>query len=80
MATRPGYVASSSCSYIVTILVALVFGAIAAVVQTATTGLIYIDLRMRKEGLDLELTRFVEARNAGDSSVPRSLPRARDPS
>lgn len=52
------------------VVIALVFGAIAAVVQTATTGLIYIDLRMRKEGLDLELTRFVEARNSGDSSVP----------
>jgi hypothetical protein len=55
---------------VLSVVLALVFGAIAAVVQTATTGLIYIDLRMRKEGLDLELTRFVEARNAGDSSVP----------
>ncbi len=55
---------------VLSVIVALVFGAIAAVVQTATTGLIYIDLRMRKEGLDLELTRFVEARNSGDSSVP----------
>lgn len=56
--------------YLVTIIVAVVFGAIAAVVQAATTSLIYIDIRMRKEGLDLELTRFVEARQAGDSGVP----------
>lgn len=56
--------------YIVTAVVALVFGAIAAVVQSATTALIYIDIRMRKEGLDLELSRFVEARQAGDRSVP----------
>lgn len=56
--------------YLITIVVAVVFGAIAAVVQAATTSLIYIDIRMRKEGLDLELTRFVEARQAGDSSVP----------
>lgn len=55
--------------YLITIVVAVVFGAIAAVVQAATTSLIYIDIRMRKEGLDLELTRFVEARQAGDSSV-----------
>ncbi len=56
--------------YIVTAVVTLIFGAIAAVVQSATTALIYIDIRMRKEGLDLELTRFVEARQAGDSTVP----------
>jgi hypothetical protein len=35
------------------------------VVQSATTGLIYIDLRMRKEGLDLDLARFVEETSAG---------------
>lgn len=56
--------------YVLTIVVSIVFGAIAAVIQSATTALIYIDIRMRKEGLDLELSRFVEARQAGDSSVP----------
>ena len=44
-----------------TILIGLVLGAVAAVVQSAATALIYIDLRMRKEGLDLELARFVES-------------------
>ena len=38
--------------------------------QSSATALLYIDLRMRKEGLDLELVRFVEARQAGDTSVP----------
>ncbi len=38
--------------------------------QSSATALIYIDLRMRKEGLDVELVRFVEARQAGDASVP----------
>jgi hypothetical protein len=47
--------------YILTILISLVFGAVAAVVQSAAVALVYIDLRMRKEGLDLELQRFVEA-------------------
>ena len=47
--------------YVLTILIGLVLGAVAAVVQSATSALIYIDLRMRKEGLDLELARFVEA-------------------
>lgn len=47
--------------YVLTILIGLVLGAVAAVVQSAATALIYIDLRMRKEGLDLELARFVES-------------------
>jgi hypothetical protein len=51
-------------------IVAVVFGAIGAVVQSATVALIYIDLRMRKEGLDLELARFVEARQAGATDLP----------
>jgi hypothetical protein len=55
--------------YLLTIVFAIVFGAIGAVVQGATPALLYIDLRMRKEGLDLELSRFVEARQAGDASV-----------
>lgn len=55
--------------YGLTLVVSIVFGAIAAVVQSATPALIYIDLRMRKEGLDLELSRFVEARQAGNTAV-----------
>ncbi len=55
--------------YVITIVISLVVGAITAVVQSATTGLIYIDIRMRKEGLDLELARFVESRQAAHSVV-----------
>lgn len=51
--------------YLLSILVILVLSSIALVVQSATTGLIYIDLRMRKEGLDLDLARFVEDQSAG---------------
>ena len=54
---------------IITGLVGVVIGAIGVVMQSAAASLIYIDLRMRKEGLDLDLMRFVEARQAGDSSV-----------
>ena len=46
-------------------IVGAIVGAIGSVVQSAALGLIYIDLRMRKEGLDLELVRFVEARQTG---------------
>jgi hypothetical protein len=56
--------------YLVTAGVSLVVGAIGTVMQSATATLIYLDLRMRREGLDLELMRFVEARGSGDTSVP----------
>lgn len=56
-------------------LVAAVVGAIGSVVQTSATALIYVDLRMRTEGLDLELVRFVEARQAGqDLPDPYTTP------
>ena len=51
-------------------VVTVIVSAIGLIVQSAATALIYIDLRMRKEGLDLELARFVEARQAGNTSVP----------
>lgn len=43
---------------------------VTAIIATASTALIYIDLRMRKEGLDLQLVRFVDARAAGQTDVP----------
>lgn len=74
--------------YILTILVGLVFGAVAAVAQSAAVALIYLDLRMRKEGLDLELQRFVEAAPGSDvpdpylprgTAAPSAEPRHPDP-
>ncbi|MFF1878042.1 hypothetical protein [Leifsonia sp. NPDC058230] len=50
-------------------IVGAIVGAVMSVVQTATVALLYIDLRMRKEGLDLELVRFVEARQSGRTDV-----------
>jgi hypothetical protein len=52
-----------------TIVTALT-GTVTAVISTAATALIYIDLRIRKEGLDLALMRFVDARAAGAADVP----------
>ncbi|MFF1571853.1 hypothetical protein ACFVWR_03840 [Leifsonia sp. NPDC058292] len=51
-------------------IVGAIVGAILSVVQTSAVALLYIDLRMRKEGLDLELVRFVEARQLGRTDVP----------
>ena len=67
--TNEGVIIGGLVLYLLTIVFTIIFGAISAVVQSATPALIYIDLRMRKEGLDLELSRFVEARQAGDRSV-----------
>ncbi|WP_166981105.1 hypothetical protein [Paramicrobacterium fandaimingii] len=55
---------------VVLLLITVVLGSIMSVVQSGALALIYIDLRMRREGLDIELTRFVEARQVGDTSVP----------
>lgn len=49
------------------IVVSIVLGAVTAVVQSALLGLIYLDRRMRTEGLDLELRRHVERRAAGEA-------------
>ncbi|MFM9920788.1 hypothetical protein [Lacisediminihabitans sp. H27-G8] len=49
------------------IVVAVVFQSITSVVQSATTGLLYLDLRIRKEGLDLELVRYVEAKQTNSA-------------
>jgi hypothetical protein len=56
-------------SLILTTVVTSLVGAVTAIISSASTSLIYIDLRMRKEGLDLDLVRFVEARQGGDNSV-----------
>jgi len=50
---------------VITVVLTIVIGAITSVVQSALVAVIYIDLRMRREGLDLELTRHVEERDAG---------------
>jgi hypothetical protein len=60
---------------VITVIISLLIGAITAVVQAALVAVIYIDLRMRKEGLDLELQRHVESRDAGRPvDVPYRVP------
>jgi hypothetical protein len=59
-----------SVSFVVTTTVSALVETVTAIISTATTALIYIDLRMRKEGLDLELMKFVDARAAGSTDVP----------
>lgn len=49
----------------VTYAALLLIQSIAVVVQSTATALIYIDCRMRREGLDLDLLAYVERRDAG---------------
>jgi hypothetical protein len=57
-------------SAIVSGIVAALIATVTAIISTAATSLIYIDLRIRKEGLDLALMRFVDARAAGQTDIP----------
>ncbi|GAB2520501.1 hypothetical protein [Paramicrobacterium agarici] len=55
---------------VILVLITVVLSAIMSVVQSGALALIYVDLRMRREGLDIELIRFVESRQVGDLSAP----------
>ncbi|WP_423918332.1 hypothetical protein ACPEEZ_10205 [Frigoribacterium sp. 2-23] len=57
-------------TYLLTIVISAVITAIGSIVQAASIGLVYIDLRIRSEGLDLELVRYVERRAAGATDQP----------
>ena len=63
-------IVASAALYLLTVVVASVVGAVGSVVQSASTALLYVDLRIRREGLDLELARHVELREAGAADLP----------
>jgi hypothetical protein len=56
--------------FVVTTVLSALIGAVTAIISAASTSLIYLDLRIRKEGLDLDLIRFVEGRQTGDTTLP----------
>lgn len=47
----------------------LLLQSVAVVVQATATAIIYIDCRMRREGLDLDLLAYVERRDAGATGL-----------
>ena len=51
-------------------IISLLIQSVALVVQSTATTLIYIDCRMRHEGLDLDLLTYVERRDAGHAALP----------
>ena len=65
-----------AASAIASAVVSIVLGAVASVLSASVVTLIYIDIRFRREGLDLELSRFVEARQSGDTSIANPYERA----
>lgn len=54
---------------LLTYAVLFLIQSIALVVQSTATALIYVDCRMRREGLDLDLLAYVERRDAGATGL-----------
>ncbi|QKJ19995.1 hypothetical protein [Microbacterium hominis] len=54
---------------LLTQVVTLLVQAVALVVQATATGILYIDCRMRREGLDLDLLAYIDRRDAGASDL-----------
>lgn len=55
---------------ILTQVVTLLIQSVAVVVQATATAIIYIDCRMRREGLDIDLLTYVDRRDAGAEDLP----------
>ncbi|MDV8146521.1 glycerophosphoryl diester phosphodiesterase membrane domain-containing protein [Arthrobacter sp. B10-11] len=58
---------------IASIIVTALIGAVGYAFQTSVMGLLYMDLRMRKEGLDLALQRQLESGNDADGVPGRGV-------
>ncbi|MGC5222237.1 hypothetical protein ACPW96_06500 [Micromonospora sp. DT81.3] len=66
----PAAIAGIIFATALTQIVVLLVQSIAIVVQATAASLIYIDCRMRTEGLDLDLLSYIERRDAGATSLP----------
>jgi hypothetical protein len=60
-----GVIAAGLLTQVATLLIQ----SVAVVVQSTATAIIYIDCRMRREGLDLDLLAYVERRDAGATAL-----------
>lgn len=54
---------------LLTQIVTLLIQSVAIVVQSTATAILYIDCRMRHEGLDLDLLAYIERRDAGATAL-----------
>ncbi|RQP12177.1 MAG: hypothetical protein EAS51_03380 [Microbacteriaceae bacterium] len=73
------YLAVTRAGDIAAGVVSAVIAAIGLVVTTSVDALLYLDLRMRREGLDLELSRFMERRRATTRIDPDEVDPFRPP-
>jgi hypothetical protein len=64
-ATDPQYEFYDAARTIVLAVATAVMGGFGLVLQTVTGALLYLDARMRTEGLDLTLARYVDERQRG---------------
>ncbi|MFB9715094.1 DUF7847 domain-containing protein [Arthrobacter methylotrophus] len=63
---------------VVSLLVGALIGAVGLAFQTSVAALIYMDLRMRRDGLDVELLRLLETGEEPDGVPGRRSPRHAD--
>ncbi|WP_127472795.1 glycerophosphoryl diester phosphodiesterase membrane domain-containing protein [Microbacterium sulfonylureivorans] len=68
-AVEPSAVIAIIVGGLLTQVVTLLLQSVAVVVQSTATAIIYIDCRMRHEGLDLDLLAYVERRDAGATAL-----------
>ena len=66
---EPSAIIAILATGLLTQVLTLLLQAVAIVVQSTATAIIYIDCRMRREGLDLDLLAYVEKRDAGSGPL-----------
>ncbi|SFR99398.1 Membrane domain of glycerophosphoryl diester phosphodiesterase [Microbacterium sp. cf046] len=62
---EPSAIIGIVVTVVLTQIVTLLIQSVAVVVQATATAIIYIDCRVRREGLDIDLLTYVERRDAG---------------
>ena len=62
---EPSAIIGILVALVLTQVVTLLIQSVAVVVQGTATAIIYIDCRMRREGLDIDLLTYIERRDAG---------------
>lgn len=67
---EPGAIIAIVVAVVLTQVVTLLIQSVAVVVQATATSIIYIDCRMRREGLDIDLLTYIERRDSGAVGLP----------
>ncbi|HEX5728277.1 glycerophosphoryl diester phosphodiesterase membrane domain-containing protein [Microbacterium sp.] len=67
---EPAAIIGIFVAVVLTQVVTLLIQSVAVVVQATATSIIYIDCRMRREGLDIDLLTYIERRDAGAVGLP----------